>query len=63
MENLPEMSNGAEAILRDCEALERLDDARPSASDRLHLALGDKLARFLVCALTRRQGRRTSSSP
>ena len=57
------MTDGATLILRHCAVLGRLDEARPSASDRLYAALGDDLARLLVFALAAGQGRRGSSSP
>jgi hypothetical protein len=57
------MTDGAALILRHCAVLGRLAEARPSAADRLHEALGDDLARLLVFALAQGQGRRGSSSP
>ena len=57
------MPTGADLILRHCAVLERFDDARPSASDRLQQALGGELAQLLVLALAAPQGRRASSSP
>jgi hypothetical protein len=57
------MTDGATLILRHCAALGRLDEARPTAADRLYEALGDDLAHLLVFALAAGQSRRGSSSP
>jgi hypothetical protein len=53
-------SRGAELLLVHCA---ELPEERPPAYVRLQDALGRELARFLVSALVRRQGRRASSSP
>jgi hypothetical protein len=53
-------SRGAELLLVHCA---ELPEERPPAYVRLQDALGRELARFLVSALARRQGRRASSSP
>jgi hypothetical protein len=39
-------------LLEHCAALDRLDEARTPAVERLELALGDDLTRLLVSALT-----------
>ncbi len=52
------MNQGADLILRHCAVLDRLDDARPTAADRLQEELGGDLASLLVFALAAPQGRR-----
>jgi hypothetical protein len=44
-------ARGAGLLLAHCAAIERLDDARPPAFERLQGVLGGDLARFLVGAL------------
>ena len=44
---------GPARLLAHCVALERLDNVRPSARDRLQHLLGGELAGFLLRALVR----------
>lgn len=44
-------SRGPARLLEDCAALERLDQLRPPARDRLVLVIGGELAGFLLRAL------------
>jgi hypothetical protein len=45
-------ARGAELLLEHCAALDRLDEARTPAVERLELELGGDLATLLVSALT-----------
>ena len=47
---------GADLLLEHCAALDRLDEARTPAVERLELELGGELARMLVTALAARGG-------
>ena len=50
---------GRARLLADCAVLERLDETRTPARDRLHGVLGSELAGFLLRALVRDQRRRS----
>jgi hypothetical protein len=56
----PQPTRGAGLLLVHCAAVA---DERPSAYTRLEQQVGRELARLLVAALSRPQGRRGSSSP
>ena len=47
----PSAVHGPPRLIEHFGVLERLDDARPSAVDRLQRALGDEFARLLLRAL------------
>jgi hypothetical protein len=46
-------------LLAHCEALEPLEEKRPGSYERLAGAIGDRLARLLVFALSDDSGRRS----
>jgi hypothetical protein len=48
---------GSALLLEHCAVLDRLDEARTPAVERLELALGGDLTRVLVTALARSGGR------
>jgi hypothetical protein len=48
---------GADLLLAHCDALTRVDDARPPVSERLEELVGSDLARLLVGALAGRRAR------
>lgn len=51
---------GVDLLLQHCAALERSEESRPTAYERLTAALGDDLARLLVSALAGERGARVS---
>ena len=51
-------SRGSELLLAHCEALDILDDVRPSSFERLMDSIGGKLAKLLVFALAGDHGMR-----
>jgi hypothetical protein len=52
-------ARGPARLLEDCAALERFDEARPSARDRLQHVLGHELAGLLLRALAGNHRRRS----
>jgi hypothetical protein len=52
-------TRGNELLLAHCEALEPLEEERPGSYERLAGAIGDRLARLLVFALSDDSGRRS----
>jgi hypothetical protein len=52
----PQGGRGSELLLEHCAAIDRLDEARMPAVERLELELGGDLTRLLVTALARSDG-------